>query len=125
PAIEGEVIAGGVLPKGRDFTHPATLAADLERAGAPWPINGMSWTTYRHRPDAFLDEVGTVTRARIKAMERMADSDWDLGFLQFSASQAVFGPMQWGWARKVARKAYDVLGLHGKVSLPQSVNWAR
>ena len=27
--------------------------------------------------------------------------------------------------RKVARKAYDRLGLHGKVSLPQSVNWSR
>jgi predicted AlkP superfamily phosphohydrolase/phosphomutase len=211
PEIKGRLIAGGVLPKGRAFTHPSTLADKLEKAGAPWPINGMSWTTYRNRPDAFLDEVNTVTRARIKAMERLADSDWDLGcfvffatdrvqhclseylspdhpdyptrskekvaekvrdvyrmldealgsllsrtrdddlvlfisdhgfqsctravhmdhllrhlgFLQFSASQAVLGPLQWGWARKVARKAYDMLGLHGKVSLPQSVNWAR
>ena len=211
PEISGRLIAGGVLPKGRAFTHPPTLADELERAGTPWPINGMSWTTYRHRPDAFLDEVQTVTRARIKAMERLADSDWDLGcfvffatdrvqhclseylspdhpdyptrstekvaervrdvyrmldeslgsllarardddlvlfisdhgfqsctravhmdhllrhlgFLQFSASQAVLGPMQWGWARKVARKAYDMLGLHGKVSLPQAVSWGR
>jgi predicted AlkP superfamily phosphohydrolase/phosphomutase len=211
PEIKGRLIAGGVLPKGRDFTHPASLASDLEQAGTPWPINGMSWTTYRNRPDAFLDEVGAVTRARIKAMERLADSDWDLGcfvffatdrvqhclseylspdhpdyatrskekvaervrdvyrmlddalgsllsrvgpddlvlfisdhgfqsctravhmdqllrhlgFLHFSASQAVLGPMQWGWARKVARKAYDMLGLHGKVSLPQPVVWAK
>ncbi len=27
--------------------------------------------------------------------------------------------------RKFARKAYDRLGLHGKVSLPQSVNWSK
>jgi predicted AlkP superfamily phosphohydrolase/phosphomutase len=27
--------------------------------------------------------------------------------------------------RKIARKVYDTLGLHGKVSLPQSVNWAK
>src|SRR4029453_16201274 len=27
--------------------------------------------------------------------------------------------------RKFARKAYDKLGLHGKVSLPQSVNWSK
>jgi predicted AlkP superfamily phosphohydrolase/phosphomutase len=27
--------------------------------------------------------------------------------------------------RKVARKVYDTLGLHGKVSLPQSINWAK
>jgi hypothetical protein len=30
-----------------------------------------------------------------------------------------------GPVRKIARKAYDVLGLHGKVSLPQSVNWSK
>jgi predicted AlkP superfamily phosphohydrolase/phosphomutase len=47
------------------------------------------------------------------------------GFLEFSASNVVFGPMQWGPVRKVARKAYDLLGLHGKVSLPQSVNWQK
>ena len=27
--------------------------------------------------------------------------------------------------RKVARKVYDTLGLHGKVALPQSVNWSK
>src|SRR5205823_4594265 len=37
----------------------------------------------------------------------------------------VFGPMQWGPMRKVARKVYDTLGLHGKVALPQSVNWSK
>jgi predicted AlkP superfamily phosphohydrolase/phosphomutase len=37
----------------------------------------------------------------------------------------VFGPMQWGPVRNAARKVYDLLGLHGKVSLPQSVNWAK
>jgi len=212
PEIEGELVAGGVLPKGRDFTHPSELAAELEKAGAAWPINGMSWTTYRNRPDAFLDEVNHVTKARIKAMEWLIDNrDWELasfvffstdrvqhclsnyiapdhpeyaersttavgerardvyrmlddtlgslvsrsrgddlvlfmsdhgfqsctrcvhmdqllrrlGFLQFSAKQALFGPLQWGAMRQVARKVYDLLGLHGKVSLPQPVNWAK
>jgi predicted AlkP superfamily phosphohydrolase/phosphomutase len=49
----------------------------------------------------------------------------EFGYLDFSASNAVFGPMQWGPVRKVARKVYDTLGLHGKVALPQSVNWAK
>ena len=48
-----------------------------------------------------------------------------LGFLHFSAKNALFGPMQWGPMRTAARKVYDLLGLHGKVSLPQSVNWAK
>ena len=33
--------------------------------------------------------------------------------------------MQWGPMRKVARKVYDTLGLHGKVALPQSVSWSK
>jgi predicted AlkP superfamily phosphohydrolase/phosphomutase len=48
-----------------------------------------------------------------------------LGYLEFSASNVVLGPMQWGWVRNAARKVYDTLGLHGKVSLPQPVNWHR
>ncbi len=203
PAIRG---------KWRAFTHPEDLAEDLEKAGCPWPINGMSWTTFRNRPDAFLEEVRTVTMARQKAMEHLLDTtDWQvgcfvyfstdrvqhclakyvspdhpehlelartslaakvrdvyrmldddlgrllsrareddlvlfmsdhgfqscvgaihldrllesLGYLQFSASNAIFGPMQWGWVRGVARRVYDTLGLHGRVSLPQAVDWSK
>jgi predicted AlkP superfamily phosphohydrolase/phosphomutase len=201
-----------VLPKGRTFSQPADLPEQLEKAGVPWPINGMSWTTYRNKPDAYLAEALDITGKRIRGTEWMMDnSDWDLmasvwvsvdrtqhalsnyvapdhpdtarnaktaigakvrdvykqlddaigsfvsrtrpedlilfisdhgfqsvtrtihmdrllqkfGFLEFSASNMVFGPMQWGPVRKIARKAYDVLGLHGKVSLPQSVNWSK
>jgi predicted AlkP superfamily phosphohydrolase/phosphomutase len=212
PAIDGRVVAGGVLPKGRQYTHPADLEHELARAGVPWPINGMSWTTYRNRPEPYLAEALDITGKRIKAAEWLMDNtDWDLfasvwvsvdrtqhclsnhvapdhpayarlsktplaakvrdvykqlddaigsflsrtreddivlfmsdhgfqsctrainmdrllrqlGYLEFSASNVVFGPMQWGPMRKVARKVYDVLGLHGKVSLPQPVNWAK
>jgi predicted AlkP superfamily phosphohydrolase/phosphomutase len=212
PAVSGKLVAGGVLPKGRPFTHPESLAADLARAGSPFPINGMSWTTFRHRPEPFLDEAAELTRARQRATEHLlVTTDWrvacavfvatdriqhcmseylspdhpayaerskdalaakvvdvyrlldeglgslvdrtgpddlvlfmsdhgmqsctgtvnmdrllaDLGFLEFSASNAIFGPMQWGPLRSAARKVYDLLGLHGKVSLPQSVNWTK
>ena len=212
PEINGKIAAGGVLPKGRTYTQPADLAEQLEKAGVPWVINGMSWTTYRNRPEQYLDEALEITGKRIRATEWLMDnSDWDLmasvwvsvdrtqhalsnyvapdhpdteanretpigwkvrdvyaqlddaigsfvsrtrpddlvlfisdhgfqsvtrtihmdhllkkfGFLEFSASNVVFGPMQWGPVRKFARKAYDKLGLHGKVSLPQSVNWSK
>jgi predicted AlkP superfamily phosphohydrolase/phosphomutase len=212
PEIKGRVIAGGVLPKWRTFTHPAGLADELEASGVPWPINGMSWTTYRNRPERFLDEVREVTTARQRAMEHLLDSTpWrvavlvyfstdrvqhclakylspdhpdyaelsrtrlaerisdlyrmldeglgrllertgpgDLvlfmsdhgfqpvtramhldrllakqGFLRFSASNTVLGPMQWGPVRAAARKVYDLLGLHGRVALPQPVDWSR
>ena len=61
----------------------------------------------------------SVTRAL--HMDRLLER---LGFLQFSASNRVFGPMQWGPVRTVARRVYDRLGLHGRVSLPQPVDWA-
>jgi predicted AlkP superfamily phosphohydrolase/phosphomutase len=212
PRITGNLIAGGVLPKGRTFTAPDDLPETLRKAGLDWPINGMSWTTYHNRPDAYLDEAHEVTAKRIKASEWLMDNtEWDLmasvwvsidrtqhclsnyvapdhpdyaankdtrigkkvadifrqtdeaigsfvsrardddlilfisdhgfqsctrtvnmdrllkefGYLEFSAANAVFGPMQWGPVRAAARKVYDLLGLHGKVSLPQSVNWSK
>jgi predicted AlkP superfamily phosphohydrolase/phosphomutase len=212
PEVHGKLIAGGVLPKWRPFTHPESLGRELEEAGTPFPINGMSWTTYRNRPDAFLDEVEELCCRRQAATERLLDTtQWQvacvvqvetdrvqhclakyvspdgpdygrlsseplaervrrvyrlldeglgrlvgrtgpedlvlfmsdhgfrvctravhmdrllerLGYLEFAASRALFGPMQWGWARAVARKVYDGLGLHGRVPLPQSVNWGK
>jgi predicted AlkP superfamily phosphohydrolase/phosphomutase len=212
PRIEGKLVAGGVLPKRRPFTHPQGLAEEMHRAGVPFPINGMSWTTFRNRPEPFLAEARELTEARTRANLWLLDeTDWRfasliyvatdrvqhcldkyvapdhpdfqslsrqplaekvrdiyrllddglgsileraghhdlvlfvsdhgfqsatralhmdrllerMGFLRFAASNAVFGPMQWGPMRAAARKVYDVLGLHGKVSLPQSVNWQK
>ena len=212
PKVNGTLIAGGVLPKHRPFTSPDDLTQHLVKARLEWPINGMSWTTYRNKPDAYLDEAYEVTGKRIAVSEHLMDNtEWDLmasvwvsidrtqhalsnyvapdhpdyvenkdtrigrktadifrqadeaigsfvsrakpddlilfisdhgfqsctrtvnmdrllkqfGYLDFSASNAVFGPMQWGPVRKVARKVYDTLGLHGKVALPQSVNWTK
>ena len=212
PKVDGAIVAGGVLPKRRPFTHPVELEQDLEKAGAPWPINGMSWTTYRNRPEPFLQEARELTEARTKSNLWLLDNtDWrfasliyvatdrvqhcldkyvapdhpgfatltkeriaedvrgiyrllddalgrilertsgddlvlfisdhgfqsatralhmdhllaEFGFLKFAASNKVLGPMQWGPMRTVARKVYDTLGLHGKVSLPQAVNWQK
>jgi len=54
PEVKGRLIAGGVLPKGKPFTWPHSLADDLERSGTPWPINGMSWTTYHNKIEPYL-----------------------------------------------------------------------
>ncbi|MGH2654027.1 MAG: alkaline phosphatase family protein [Actinomycetota bacterium] len=212
PRVDGKIVAGGVLPKWRPFTHPESLAGELEQAGMPFPINGMSWTTFRNRPEPFLEEARELTEARTKSnlhlldttdwrfasliyvatdrvqhcldkyvapdhpdfatlsrqalaekvrdvyrvlddalgriLERAQDDDLvlfisdhgfqsctralhmdrlleHLGFLRFAASKAVFGPMQWGPMRSVARRVYDALGLHGRISLPQSVTWQK
>jgi predicted AlkP superfamily phosphohydrolase/phosphomutase len=212
PEVKGKLVAGGVLPKRRPFTYPESLEGELEAAGAPWPINGTSWVTFRNRPEPLLEEAEAFIRARQKACEHLLETtNWQvaclvfvetdriqhclsnyispdhpgyeelsrtaladqvrgmyrlldeclgglvertgpddlvlfmsdhgmqsctgavnmdrllerMGYLEFSAANAVLGPMQWGPVRTLARKVYDVLGLHGKVSLPQSVNWAK
>jgi predicted AlkP superfamily phosphohydrolase/phosphomutase len=212
PNIDATIVAGGVLPKSRQYTQPADLPETLARNGAPWQINGMSWTTYHNKPEPYLDEVFELTGKRIKAAEWLMDNrDWDLmasvwvsvdrtqhalsnyvgpdhpdyaknkdtplgarvrdvykqlddsigrmvdktreddivlfisdhgfqscyrtinmdrllekfGYLSFTASNVILGPMQWGPMRKIARTVYDKLGLHGKVSLPQPVNWSK
>src|SRR5947207_2603759 len=80
----------GVLPKGRRFTYPESLADDLARAGAPFPINGMSWTTFRHRPDPFLDEARDLTVARQRATEHLLDTtDWRVGVAVFVATDRI------------------------------------
>ena len=39
--FDGNLLAGGVLPKGRTFTSPADLPDTLAKANLEWPINGM------------------------------------------------------------------------------------
>src|ERR671918_625294 len=90
PKIEGRLVAGGVLPKWRPFTHPPQLAEELERAGAHFPTNGMPWTTFRNRPEPFLAEAVELTEARIKANEHLLDTtDWRFASLVFVATDRV------------------------------------
>src|SRR5918994_6505333 len=56
PRIDGKLVSGGVLPKWRPITHPESLGEELEKAGGPFPINGMSWTTFRNRPGPLIEE---------------------------------------------------------------------
>ena len=70
----------------------------------------------------FMSDHGFQSCTRAVHMDRLLER---LGFLGFSASNAIFGPMQWGPVRAVARKVYDRLGLHGRVSLPQAVDWSK
>ncbi len=78
PVISGHLAAGGVLPKNRTFTHPANLPETLAKAGLEWPINGMSWTTYRNRADAYLDEALDGHRQADRGL-RVADGQHRVG----------------------------------------------
>src|SRR5262249_33530065 len=70
----------------------------------------------------FMSDHGMQSTTGTVNMDRLLEQ---LDLLEFSASNALSGPMQWGPMRAAARKVYDALGLHGKVSLPQAVNWSK
>jgi predicted AlkP superfamily phosphohydrolase/phosphomutase len=79
PQIIGVAIAGGVIPQGSTFSHPAEVGPALG-----WPINGGSWTTFRHRPLDLLADVERVTERRAAAMKRLMDEQpWDVGCMVF------------------------------------------
>ena len=79
PEIQGVAIAGGVIPQGSTYSHPADAGPRLN-----WPINGGSWTTFRHRPLELIADVERVTTARAAAMRTLMDeSPWDAACMVF------------------------------------------
>jgi predicted AlkP superfamily phosphohydrolase/phosphomutase len=212
PEVKGKIIGGGVLPASRSYTYPVELQQELD-ANAPFPVNGMSWTTFRNRPKDFLDECAAITAKRQRAFEYLLDTtDWDfgvlvyvstdriqhclmqyihpdhpeyaekknsdvakqalgmykqlddglakllertdendlvvfmsdhghqactrcctmdrvlqhLGYLEFGKGSLAFNLIRWGPGRRIARRIYDLLKLHGRVSIPASpIEWSK
>jgi predicted AlkP superfamily phosphohydrolase/phosphomutase len=49
-----------------------------------------------------------------------------LGFLEFGKGSFAFNLIRWGPGRRVARRVYDLLKLHGRVSIPASpIEWSK
>jgi predicted AlkP superfamily phosphohydrolase/phosphomutase len=89
PEINGKVVAGGVLPASRSYTYPVELQQELDR-NAPFPVNGMSWTTFRNRPEAFLEECADITTKRQRSFEYLLDTtEWDFGVLVYVSTDRI------------------------------------
>jgi predicted AlkP superfamily phosphohydrolase/phosphomutase len=79
PEIRGVAIAGGIVPTGAVYSHPADAGPRLG-----WPINGGSWTTYRNRPVDLVTELEGLTRKRAAAMRTLLDEEeWDAACIVF------------------------------------------
>jgi predicted AlkP superfamily phosphohydrolase/phosphomutase len=85
PAIRGVSISGGVVPPGSTYSHPPDVGPRLG-----WPINGGSWTTFRHRPGDLVAEVEALTRKRAAAMRTLLDEQsWDVACIVFVSPDRV------------------------------------
>jgi predicted AlkP superfamily phosphohydrolase/phosphomutase len=115
-----------VAPDHPDFANNTTTAIGAKTRSIYKQLDdAIGSFLQRSKPDdlvLFISDHGFQSCTRALHMDHLLHQ---FGYLEFSASNAIFGPMQWGPVRNVARKVYDLLGLHGKVSLPQSVNWAK
>jgi len=79
PEIQGVAIAGGIIPTGAVYSHPAEVGSRLR-----WPINGGSWTTYRNRPVDLVEELEGLTQKRAEAMRTLLDAEnWDAACIVF------------------------------------------
>ncbi|HEY7563255.1 MAG TPA: alkaline phosphatase family protein [Gaiellaceae bacterium] len=79
PEIRGVAIAGGVVPPGSAYSHPADAGPRLD-----WPINGGSWTTFRHKPLDLVADLESLTQKRAAAMRTLLDEEpWDVACMVF------------------------------------------
>src|SRR5215210_1918280 len=79
PEIRGVSIAGGPIPPGTTFSHPADVGPRLD-----WPINRGSWTTFRDRPVELVEDLEEVTTRRAQAMRTLMDEEpWDVACMVF------------------------------------------
>jgi predicted AlkP superfamily phosphohydrolase/phosphomutase len=79
PEIRGVAIAGGVVPPGSTYSYPADVGPRLD-----WPINGGSWTTFRHRPLDLVADLEGLIRRRAAALRTLLDEQpWDVACAVF------------------------------------------
>jgi predicted AlkP superfamily phosphohydrolase/phosphomutase len=70
----------------------------------------------------FMSDHGHQPCTRACTMDRILGH---LGFLRFGRGSFAFNLIRWGPGRRIARRMYDLLKLHGRVSIPASpIDWS-
>jgi predicted AlkP superfamily phosphohydrolase/phosphomutase len=71
----------------------------------------------------FMSDHGHQACTRCCTMDRILEH---LGFLEFGRGSFAFNIIRWGPGRRIARRVYDLLKLHGKVFIPASpIEWSK
>jgi len=71
----------------------------------------------------FMSDHGHQACTRTCTMDKILQH---LGYLSLSRGSFAFNLIRWGPGRRIARRIYDLLKLHGKISIPASpVEWSQ
>jgi predicted AlkP superfamily phosphohydrolase/phosphomutase len=71
----------------------------------------------------FMSDHGHQACTRTCTMDRILAH---LGFLEFGRGSLTFNLVRWGPGRRIARRLYDLLKLHGRVKIPASpIEWSK
>ena len=71
----------------------------------------------------FMSDHGHQACTRACTMDRILQH---LGWLEFGRGSFAFNLIRWGPGRNIARRIYDLLKLHGRISIPASpIDWAK
>jgi predicted AlkP superfamily phosphohydrolase/phosphomutase len=82
--INGMLISGVFLPRGRPFTFPSDLGRELEAVGG-FPVNGLEWAAEESLEHLF-DEARTLIKQRTRVFaELLGRERWDVALLAYMA----------------------------------------
>ncbi len=117
-----------------EYVHPghpafpeASTTPVAERVRGVYRLLDDELGTLVERTDAddlvmLMSDHGHQPCTRALNMNRVLEH---LGLLRTGRGSGLVSMLDWGWARSVARKLYDVLKLHGRVAVPTTpIDWA-
>jgi predicted AlkP superfamily phosphohydrolase/phosphomutase len=90
-AVRGRLISGVAIPPGAGFVHPPEWGHDLERR-APFPVNGMEWTSFKDRPAALVDEARDLEARRTESFLMMLEGEWSVATCVYVAPDRLQHP---------------------------------
>ena len=78
-AVNGFLLSGMFVPEGSPYTHPISLATEIDDAVGGFPLNKIRWRFMPHRYRELLEEAIEVNQQRARVLEYLMDhKQWDV-----------------------------------------------
>ncbi len=78
-AVNGFLLSGMFVPEGAQYTHPISLAGEIDDAVGGFPLNKIRWRFMPHQYRDLLEEAIQVNQQRARVLEYLMDHmRWDV-----------------------------------------------